>query len=448
MVERFSNPDPFVLADGSSIAVIGGGPTGSFFSIFALKMAKMIGKEISLTIYEPKEFSKDGPAGCNRCGGIISELLVQLLAVEGINLPDSVVQKGINSYNLHTNQGSVFIKTPTLEKTIATVYRGGGPKGIVGQDKESFDNFLLRQAIDEGAVHQALKIDKIAYHDHKPVIFSKDKKVQEADLVVGAFGVNSATTKLFQEIGFGYLEPLTITTAIAEIGFDPDVISHYFGNSINLFLLPEKDIKFAAIIPKETYVTVCLLGKNITADTVTNFLDYPVVRQVLPEHNHYKLNCRCLPKMNIKAPQKPFADRMVICGDAGSTRLFKDGLGAAYLMGKAAARTAVFQGVGARHFGNDYYPVYQSLITDNHYGQLLYSAIDLFRKNQVLSKVLLQVVRKEQKSSEQDKRLSEILWDMFTGNERYKNVFFRALSFKMNVDLCLESAKILFKGGI
>jgi hypothetical protein len=33
--------------------------------------------------------------------------------------------------------------------------------------------------------------------------------------------------------------------------------------------------------------------------------------------------------MNVEAPQKPFADRVVICGDAGSTRLFKDGIGAA-----------------------------------------------------------------------------------------------------------------------
>jgi flavin-dependent dehydrogenase len=122
------------LDDGSTIAVVGGGPTGSFFSYFALKMAKMLGKEISVTIYEPKDFSQTGPVGCNRCGGIISELLVQSMAVEGINLPASVVRKGINSYRLHTHHGSVFIATPTLDRTIATVYRGGGPKGTTMTD--------------------------------------------------------------------------------------------------------------------------------------------------------------------------------------------------------------------------------------------------------------------------------------------------------------------------
>jgi flavin-dependent dehydrogenase len=102
-----------ILHNGAQIAVIGGGPTGSFFSIFALKMAKMMEKSVHVTIYEPKDFTRDGPVGCNKYAGIISELLVQNLAVEGINLPDSVVQRGINSYKLHTRCGSVYIETPS-----------------------------------------------------------------------------------------------------------------------------------------------------------------------------------------------------------------------------------------------------------------------------------------------------------------------------------------------
>ena len=160
MSKKMAQQNSIDLKDGAKIAVIGGGPTGSFFSIFALKMAKMIGKELNITIFEPKDFTKDGPGGCNRCGGIISELLVQTLAIEGINLSDSVVRKGINSYVLHTNRGEVNIDTPLLEKTIATVYRGGGPKGMIGEGKESFDNFLLKQAISEGAVHKQFRIDQ------------------------------------------------------------------------------------------------------------------------------------------------------------------------------------------------------------------------------------------------------------------------------------------------
>ena len=106
------------LEDGANIAVIGGGPSGSFFSIFALKMARMLGNELNITIFEPKDFTRTGPSGCNRCGGIISELLLQTLAVEGINLPETVVRKGIDSYKLHTNQEACSSLPPLLTRPL------------------------------------------------------------------------------------------------------------------------------------------------------------------------------------------------------------------------------------------------------------------------------------------------------------------------------------------
>ncbi|UCE78047.1 MAG: hypothetical protein JSV13_05845 [Nitrospiraceae bacterium] len=434
------------LDDGAHIAVIGGGPTGTFFSIFALHMARMIGKELNITIYEPKDFTKDGPGGCNRCGGIISELLVQTLAVEGINLPDSVVQKGIHSYKLHTEQGSVSIATPALEKTIATVYRGGGPKGKVSPDIASFDNFLLEQAVREGAVRKPVRIDRIVLKNTKPVLYAKDAEIQEADLVVGACGINSTAPKIFEQMGFGYTEPEKITAAIAEIGLDEKVIADCFGSSINLFLLPDRNIKFAAMIPKGTYVTLCILGKKVTARTMKDFLNNPVTKAVLPDTMPYEIHCSCLPKMNIRAPKKPFTDRVVMCGDAGSTRLFKDGLGAAYLMGKAAAKTAVFDGVGADEFRANYYPVYKSIIYDNYFGAMLYFVIDIYRKWKYLTKAMIHVVDKEQQSSRDEKILSAMLWDMFTGNERYKNVFMKSLKIRMHADMWEGLFKGLVRG--
>ena len=85
------------LGDGSRVAVIGGGPAGSFFSFFLLETASRVGLDVHVDIYEPKRYDQPGPGGCNMCGGIISESLVQLLATEGINLPSNVVQRGIDS---------------------------------------------------------------------------------------------------------------------------------------------------------------------------------------------------------------------------------------------------------------------------------------------------------------------------------------------------------------
>jgi flavin-dependent dehydrogenase len=427
--------DPYVLENGSEIAVIGGGPTGSFFSIFALKMAKMIGKEISVAIYEPKDFTKDGPLGCNRCGGIISELLVQTLAVEGINLPETLVQRGINSYRLYTDHGNVFIETPSNEKTIATVYRGGGPKGIIGKDKESFDRFLLDLAVSEGAIHNPIKIDRIEYNNIRPVLYANGRKIQEPDLAVGAIGVKSQTYKIFEDMGFGYRRPETVTAAIAEISMNRNAISEYFGNSVHLFLLPIKGVKFAAMIPKGTYITVCILGKNIGMDTVNDFLDNRVVKSVLPNTETYTVNCRCLPKMNVRAPKIPFNHRVILCGDAGSTRLFKDGLGAAYIMGKAAAKTALFHGVSKQHFQREYYPVYRNIIIDNKFGKVLFAVTDAFKVHKALNKSMFRLVQKEQLEPSCPKILSSILWDMFTGNELYKDIFRRAINFPLFFDM-------------
>jgi flavin-dependent dehydrogenase len=435
----------FTLKDNSKIAVIGGGPSGALFSIFALKMAKMIDKKIDITIFEPKDFTKDGPSGCNRCGGVISELLVQTFAIEGINLSPNIVQRGIDSYFLHTEKGDVYIKSPASEKRIATVYRGGGPKGIKEKEWESFDNFLLQYAQEEGASHVQMEIDGIKYGD-KPVLSSGGKDIMEADLVVGAFGVNSSTWKLFEGLNIGYKKPATDSAFITELELGKEAVSKNFGSSIHFFLLHEpKNIKFAGLIPKGEYVTLCILGSNIDLQTIKKLLDSQVAKKLLPENLMSEKFCRCFPKLSLKSAKGAFADRIAIIGDAGSTRLFKDGIGASYIMGKAAAKTAVFHGVSSVHFAQHYLPVYKRIHIDNIFGKCIYRITNTYKNNRLLSESMIKVVEKEQKRSEDSRVLSSILWDTFTGNEAYKNIFTRGLNVKMHLELVWEFVKILVR---
>lgn len=118
------------LDDGSQVGVVGSGPAGPFFAYFLLDTAQRVGIDLQVDIYEPRDFTVSGPSGCNMCGGIISESLVQMLATEGIVLPPTIVQRGIDSYMLHTDIGSVRIDTPLHEKRIAAVHRGSGPRDI------------------------------------------------------------------------------------------------------------------------------------------------------------------------------------------------------------------------------------------------------------------------------------------------------------------------------
>src|SRR4030066_2098195 len=107
------------LQDGSRIAVIGAGPAGSMFSYFLLTMAESVALDLKVDLYEPRHFCHRGPAGCNHCGGVVSESLVQRLATEGIALPDDVVARGLESYTLHMDVGDVEIATPLHESRIA-----------------------------------------------------------------------------------------------------------------------------------------------------------------------------------------------------------------------------------------------------------------------------------------------------------------------------------------
>ena len=119
--------DTISLHDGSKIGVIGGGPAGSFFSFFAYNLAKKMGFKIEIDIYEIKDFTKTGPAGCNHCGGIVSESLIQMLTNEGIVLPQQIIRRGIESYTLHLEIGTTVINTISGEHSIASIFRGSGP---------------------------------------------------------------------------------------------------------------------------------------------------------------------------------------------------------------------------------------------------------------------------------------------------------------------------------
>ncbi len=158
------------LESGSRVAVIGGGPAGSFFSYFLLEMAERVGIDLHLDLYEARDFSLPGPAGCNMCGGVISESLVQTLATEGINLPPSVVERGLDSYVLHTDVGTVRIATPTQEMRIAAVHRGAGPKGVKEMKWRSFDGFLLDLATKKGAHLVRGRVEAVALQEGHPQV--------------------------------------------------------------------------------------------------------------------------------------------------------------------------------------------------------------------------------------------------------------------------------------
>lgn len=269
------------LEDGSRIGVIGGGPAGSLFSNFLLQMSERVGMDVSVDIYEGKDFSVLGPTGCNMSSCIISEPLVQTLAADGINLPPLVVRRGIDSYVLNMDVGDVRIETPLHEMRIAAVHRGTGPRRIKETKGHSFDGYLLNLAVERGAHLVAERVEDLGWNDGRPQVKTKDGSSQVYDLLVVAAGVNSGVLKLFEEAGLGYKAPVTSRGHIWEFCLGEETVEKYLGSSMHLFLPDIPRVDFACIIPKGEFATMVLLGHDVDQQVVQTFLNAPEVRACL-----------------------------------------------------------------------------------------------------------------------------------------------------------------------
>lgn len=418
---------PLKLEDGSRVAVIGGGPAGSFFSYFLLDMAERVDMELLVDIYEPRDFSLPAPHGCNYCAGVISESLVQNLAAEGINLPPTVVQRAVDSYVMHTDMGILRIETPSREKRIAALFRSAGPRGIQNPEWEGFDAHLLTIAEKKGARVIRARVTDVGRDDGRLVVQARNASPQNYDLLTIATGVNSQAIKVFEDEGIKVSHPQTTKTAIREYFLGADTIEKYLGNSLHVFLLDIPRLDFAVLVPKGDYVTVCLLGSDIDDNLLQTFLNAPPVKTCFPDGwNFDQPACKCFPRMNIRGAVRPFTDRMVFIGDSGETRLYKDGIGAAYRAAKAAAATAIFEGVSVKDFNKYYWPVCRAMRIDNQFGRIIFAVTHIIQRIRFLRMAVLQMADREQTMGIPP-RMSGVLWDTFTGSAPYKEIFLRTL---------------------
>lgn len=417
------------LENGSRIAVMGGGPAGSFFSYFLLDLAGRVGLDLQVDIYEPRDFYKAGPSGCNMCAGIISESLLQSLAVDGINLPPAVVQRGMDSYVLHNGVGHVRLETPALERRIGTVYRGVGPRGQVNDQLVSFDGFLLDQAIGKGAKHIQKRVDSIERLENRLRISTRGGDAQVYDFLAVATGVNTSALRLFEPLDLQYRPPRLAQTFIREYFLGEDVIQDHFGQSIHFFLLDIPGLHFAAIIPKNRHVTVCLLGRDLSQEQFDTFMDTPQVKACMPDGWQLReCTCHCSPRINVAGADHPFAERMVFLGDSGVSRLYKDGIGAAYRTAKAAATAVVFGGISEAELAGSFGRISRAMERDNVTGKVIFKVVDFLKPRRFFGRALLQAIEAEQHHPLHQRLISGIVWDLFTGSAPYQDVFKRSLN--------------------
>ncbi len=442
-------PKGLSLKDGSRIAIIGGGPAGAFFAHFAHKYAEESGICITVSIFDGKNFLQKGPKGCNLCAGVIAESLNNKLKDEGIFLPDRRIINQLEGYCLHAKGRTIHLShADNKTDRINTVFRGNGPRFSSFPDVISFDDFIMTWAVDMGTQIVPQPVWDISFPEETtdPLSISAGQKDSPesytADLVVCAFGVNTQLMTKMQDLGFVYSPPKTLVTYQAEILLGDDHISNHFGNVIHVYMPKSKNIRYAMVIPKGDYITVTLIGnKDASPELFKEFLE---LKEIQGKISCPKPHCLCYPRITISTAKNPYTDRLLMVGDASFSRHYKNGIESAFLTAQLAAEASFKHGIDAKTLRTYYVKKAKKKIrNDNRYGRLLFKVNDIMSSSSILTQAHFAVA--EKKDSAAAKRMRSILWNMFTGNIPYKDIFKLSLNFRLQLSLLWTTMSLSIK---
>ena len=405
----------YQLDNDSRVAVIGGGPAGSFFALYLRHFAGLRGFLPHITIYQDRSFDALGPKGCKGCAGIISLSLIKDMAELNINPPPEVIQTSIDRFAVHSPYASIDISNPDKDGKIMSVYRGGGPRTSHYEKKISFDGWLLREAVNTGIEVKSEKVTRI--WTGATAGLEVAGKRADYELLALATGVNA---KKIPIDGTNYVTPETNIMAMNELYLGAATVQSCLGNAAHAFLIPHSGLIFGTLVPKGDFVNVSVLSSSKYPVTIADFLNYDVVKEILPQN--YNISCGCRPHTAIGAAENYYDDRFCVLGDAAVTRLYKDGIGSSLTMARAAAHAAVFHGVSRRDFQHHYRPIYNTMRWNNQWGHLLFSLNDNVKESKVFILAQQRLIGDEQEKKTEHQPFTKAAWGMFTGSYSYGRI--------------------------
>jgi flavin-dependent dehydrogenase len=405
-----------ILRPGARVTVVGGGPSGSFFALYALHYARRMGLGLRVTIFEPRDFERPGPNGCNMCAGLIPSHVTRDLREIDLDIPERVIRARIRHYTLHTAAGTIRIPQPDADGDVISVSRGVGPPAIHCRSTgTSFDGFLLDEARARGAEVIREPVTRISLLPRPTVMTAL--RTFSSDLVVLATGINAPPV---QFDGLAYRPPQYRRMAQIELCPGEDAARAGLGDSVHVFLPHGGRFTFGTLIPKGPCVTASLLSQDQPAAKLKSLLASRQAAALLPACT--ACVCGCVPRVAVGAAQPLCADRFVVVGDAGITRLYKDGIGTALRTSRQAANAAVRHGCGGRDFRDHYLPLCREIKRDNWAGRLLFGFTRILQRHDRLTRLHVRSVADEQALPPENRLHTRLLWGMSTGTYSYRRL--------------------------
>lgn len=410
------------------VIIIGGGPSGSLTGIMLKKEALSAGMDIDVVILESKPFRKAGAIGCNYCAGVITARTLKRIQDLDLSLAEDIFQRRIDGF-FYVTEGGAEDFTRDHRPPIYTVFRGGGPKNRQNNFERSFDRQLLKAARNLGVEikqKHALAVKKDGTNAIS--VLTRDGERLDADVVIGAFGVNSPISRTLAKT-IGYRPPEAVSACQAEIRLDDSKIDEIYGNRIMAFVLKDKNIRFMAVTPKKNYLTLTAIGKGVTIEHLKAYLHRPEVERYISRDDADTLiGCHCYPQLPIGLAKGAISDRFLCVGDAIASRFYKNGLGSAFFTARTAAQTIVHHGVMEKDLIDTYgKEIRKRFAFSNQCGKVLFSLNDLAYKTKWLAKANLGYITHEREKKVVTP-LNNLMWSLFTGDKSYSLLLRKALN--------------------
>ncbi len=388
------------LQDGSHVVIIGGGPGGVGAALALDKLARQMGRQVAITLFEGKVF--EGERHFNQCAGVLSPPIDKILQDSlGVPFPSHLIQREITGYILHSDRRAIL-----LEKDDPPAY---------SVRRIQFDHYLLEQARLRGIQVINSRVTDLEFHPDRVMVYSESGN-SEADAVVGAFGLDEGTAAAFER-ATPYRAPRFLTAIVTKLHPGKDVMTA-FGNHIHAYLPSTRGIEFGAVTPKGNHLTMNIAGEKVDTHHMDLFLASDAVQSVVPcmscglgENDLAYFKGR----FPISVARHFSGDRYVIVGDAaGLMRPFKGkGVNSALLTGTWAAQTMLQDGISAQAFRR-YHGACCVITDDMLYGKTI-RALTIRMSKWNLFDVVIAL-------AEQDVALRHALFDAVSAHRAYRDI--------------------------
>lgn len=256
-----------------------------------------------------------------------------------------------------------------IKAAMRSMYRGYG----------ALHSSIRRPGLDALILETALKYPTVSFRrgeivdvdvssgDQAKVYLKGMSEPLKADFLLAAFGHNPdlVTKHIKVPQGSKLDTPKTQKSTVMEMDVGDDILAKHFGSYARVLVLPydrtkkDSNVLFVALIPKDNgALTMVIMGNgDVVAKDVNSFISSEYLSKNLPNDLVLKLRqtaskndggcklCSCSRNtITVKSPEHYLIAGMgggMLIGDAGLTRLYKDGVGAAVTTAIAAAQAII-----------------------------------------------------------------------------------------------------------